>query len=101
MQTKTIVVLANSVKKSGRCLAGKEVSRAGDDWKIGGWIRPVGSEAGGEVREYQMRLALGHDPELLEIVEIPVERACPLPDQPENWLIQRLSEKIHGNRLEK
>ncbi|HUK40246.1 MAG TPA: hypothetical protein VLX11_04365 [Candidatus Acidoferrales bacterium] len=35
-----------------------------------------------------MRQALGHDPQLLEIVEIPFEGPVPLPDQPENWLIQ-------------
>ena len=91
MQTKTIVILANSVKKSGRCLAGKEVSRSGDTWEIGRWIRPVGTEEGSEISEYSMKLALGHDPELLEIVEIPFERTAPLPDQPENWLIQKPS----------
>jgi len=41
MTSKTIVVLANSVRSSGRCLAGKEVVWTGADWSVGGWIRPV------------------------------------------------------------
>lgn len=91
MQTKTIVVLANSVKRSGHCLAGKEVFRADDAWRIGDWIRPVGTDAGGEISDYSMSVALGHDPKLLEIVEIQFEEAVSLPDQPENWLIQKPS----------
>src|SRR6266498_3539586 len=88
MQTKLIVVLANSVKSSGRCLAGKEVSDNGKTWHIGGWIRPVTTKAGGEISAYQMSLALGHDPKLLEVIEIPFSKAVPLPYQPENWLIE-------------
>lgn len=89
MISKTIVVLANSVKKSGRCLAGKEVVRLGNKWKVGNWIRPVGTTAGGEVPTYPMTKALGHDPQLLEIIEIPLGSAAPLPDQPENWLLEQ------------
>jgi hypothetical protein len=100
MQNKFIVVLANSVKSSGRCLAGKEVFDDGKTWKIGGWIRPVATKEGGEIFEYQMSQALGHDPKLLEIVEIPFSEAVPLPFQPENWLIERPlkagSWKSHG-----
>ena len=77
MQTKNIVVLANSVKRSGRCLAGKEVVSESGNWKIGQWIRPVATEAGAEIPVYSMRQALGHDPGLLEIVEIPFEKAVP------------------------
>ena len=88
---KTIVVLANSVKKSGRCLAGKDLVRFGDKWQVGKWIRPVGAPDGGEVPLYFMTRALGHDPQLLEIVEIPLDRAVPLPDQPENGRFRNVS----------
>jgi hypothetical protein len=88
MQSKLIVVLANSVKSSGRCLAGKEVFDNGKNWKIGGWIRPVATKEGGELSAYQMSRALGNDPQLLEVVEIPFSKAVPLPYQPENWLIE-------------
>ncbi|MGA2543698.1 MAG: hypothetical protein ABSG78_19290 [Verrucomicrobiota bacterium] len=88
MISKTMIVLANSVKRSGRCLAGKEVVRSGDKWKVRNWIRPVATPDGGEVSVYSMTQALGHHPNLLEILEIPLARAVPLPDQPENWLLE-------------
>ena len=89
MISKTIVVLANSVKKSERCLAGKELMRLGNQWQVGNWIRPVGPTAGGEVPLHLMKRALGHDPKPLEIIEICLDRAVPLPDQPENWLLEK------------
>lgn len=88
MESKFIVVLANSVKSGGRCLAGKEVFQNGKNWKIGGWIRPVATKEGGELSIYRMSQALGHDPELLEVIEIPFAKAVPLPYQPENWLVE-------------
>jgi hypothetical protein len=84
---KTMVVLANSVKRNGRCLAGKELVRDRGGWKAGDWIRPVSKPDGGEVSVEKMKAALGHEPKLLEIVEIPLASPVPLPDQPENWLI--------------
>ncbi|MBM3861628.1 MAG: hypothetical protein FJ395_18550 [Verrucomicrobia bacterium] len=85
---KTIAVLANSVKRSGRCLAGKEMVWDGRAWKAGQWIRPVSTTQGGEVSVAQMVSALGREPSLLELVEMPIDSAVPLPDQPENWLIE-------------
>ena len=92
MITKTIVVLANSIKKGGRCLAGKELlSSSGDQYDVGGWIRPVTTKDGGAVSENSMSLALGHQPEPLEIIELPFEGPEPLSHQPENWLLPRPS----------
>jgi hypothetical protein len=85
---KTIVVLANSVKRNGRCLAGKEMVWDGRAWKAGNWIRPVSTAEGGEVTVAQMVSALGREPSLLELVEIPLGSPVPLPDQPENWLLE-------------
>jgi hypothetical protein len=85
---KIIVVLANSKKPGGRCLAGKELISTGAAWKIGGWIRPVMNENSGAVPEYCMITALGHLPELLEIIDIPLVKPTPIPDQPENWLLE-------------
>jgi hypothetical protein len=84
---KTIVVLADSVKSKGRCLAGKELVWEGKAWKVGGWIRPVSTAQGSEVPIAQMVDSLGREPALLEIIEVPLASAVPLPDQPENWLI--------------
>lgn len=96
--TKTIVVLANSVKKSGRCLAGKEAIWANGHWKVGKWIRPVSSPEGGEVGLYLMKQSLGREPLLMEILEIPLESPVPQPGQPENWLLSRGEVwKSHGH----
>jgi hypothetical protein len=97
MTTKAIVVLANSVKKSGRCLAGKEVVRSGEHWKVGNWIRPVASPNGAEVGLYSMRQALGREPALLEILELPLESSSPQRGQPENWLLSAGVWKSHGH----
>jgi hypothetical protein len=98
MTAKTIVVLANSVKKSGRCLAGKEIIRVGNEWSVGNWIRPVASQAGDEVPVYSMTRVLGREPQLLEILEIPLDAPAALPDQPENWLLSRVGAwKSHGS----
>jgi hypothetical protein len=87
MTTKTMVVLAISKKPGGRCLAGKELFWNGAAWKVGPWIRPVMTENSGAVPESQMAFAMGRLPRLLEIIEIPLAKPAPLPDQPENWLI--------------
>jgi hypothetical protein len=98
MTAKMIVVMANSVKKSGRCLAGREIILSGKEWSVGNWIRPVTSQDGDEVSVYTLRQALGREPQLLEIIEIPLDAPAPQPDQPENWIISRTGvRKSHGN----
>jgi len=98
MERKNIVVLANSWKKGGRCLAGKEVRLSGGSIQgFGAWIRPISPGAieskenseGGQVTEQTMRRSLNRQglPEILEIVEIPLKELVGLPDQPENWWI--------------
>jgi len=86
---KRVVILANSIKNSGRCLAGKELRRTRGGWEQGGWIRIVGTEDGGEVPVSWMLEQLGREPRLLDIIDIPLEGMVPLPDQPENWLMVR------------
>lgn len=86
MPTKTIVVLANSIKKRGRCLAGKEIIWNGREWEIGGWIRPVPDEAGSEISTTLLQQKAG-EVKLLDILEIPLRRHVPTSDQPENWLL--------------
>ena len=86
---KRIVVLANSVKNSGRCLAGKEIISKRGEFELGSWIRVVGSEEGGEVLVSWMLEQLGREPRLLDVVDVPLEGIVPLPDQPENWLMVR------------
>jgi len=89
MELKTVVILANSVKrKPGRCIAGREVSRSGSRYSPGAWIRPVSPD--GEAHEGELMprhcLTSGREPiEVLGIYEIPLARQRSDHGQPENW----------------
>lgn len=81
--TKRIVCLANSRKMSGRCIAGLEIE--GD--RISGWIRPVSSRPSEEIGLSDRRFENGSEPELLDILEIPMLEPRPHSCQIENHLI--------------
>ena len=81
--TKTIVCLANSWKRSGRCVAGREITPEG----FGGWIRPVSARPDGELNDDEQRCTGGTDAALLDVVEIPLFRPQPDDYQRENHLI--------------
>src|SRR6185437_13987706 len=81
--TKRIVCLANSRKLTGRCLAGK----AFDGTSFGEWIRPVSSRDGGELSEEERRYQDGSDPNVLDIIEVPLSLAKPHEYQTENHVI--------------
>jgi hypothetical protein len=80
---KRIVCLANSRKHSGRCIAGKEVL----DGAYGGWIRPVSARPSAELSEEERRYSDGDDPQVLDIVGIPMLAPAPLLHQTENHMI--------------
>jgi hypothetical protein len=75
---KTIVCLANSKKLGAYCVAGVEQDTQD-------WIRPLGSGSHGAVTVSEQTLADGTRPELLDLIEVPLERPAPQPGQPENW----------------
>jgi hypothetical protein len=81
--TKTIVCFANSRKTSGRCVAGKEWINGAP----GDWLRPVSSRGSHEVSEEERRFENGRDPQLLEIINIPLLNHQPLPHQHENHVL--------------
>jgi len=90
MELKTVVILANSVKKKpGRCIAGREVFGTGTSVSFGPWIRPVspdGEASQGELMPQQHCLTSGkEDIEVLSIYEIPLARQRSDHGQPENW----------------
>lgn len=80
---KKIVCLSNSRKKSGRCVAGKEITEG----QIGQWIRPVSARASREVPILDQRYEDGTDAQLLDMVDILFEKAIPNGHQSENHLI--------------
>lgn len=78
--SKTIVVLANSRKISGRCVAGKEVDGTG----LGDWVRPVSARPAGELSEGDRQFQNGTDPKLLDVIQIPMSKHSPHGFQTEN-----------------
>ncbi|MGJ5070816.1 dual OB domain-containing protein [Bradyrhizobium oligotrophicum] len=87
--SKTIVVLANSRKISGRCIAGKTIQTNGT---IGDWIRPVSSRQAGELSEKERQFSDGTDPKLLDVVEIQMHKPVPHGYQTEN---HEIDDKVH------
>lgn len=90
MISKTILVLANSIKKKpGRCIAGREIDISSRPFQVGGWLRPVGPDS--ESKEGELhpnkhcRLESGGMPQLLDVVEVPTQAKRNDPGQPENW----------------
>jgi hypothetical protein len=89
MELKTVVILANSIKKKpGRCIAGREVFRSGTSVSLGPWIRPVspdGEASEGELMPRHCLTSGKEDIEVLSIYEIPLARQRSDHGQPENW----------------
>lgn len=80
---KRIVCLANSRKLSGRCIAGKELRGE----QPVGWLRPVSIREHEEVSEYERQYSDGSDPQVLDIIKVPLLEARPRGYQQENWLL--------------
>lgn len=81
--TKTFVVLANSYKHGGRCLAGIELA----DWKAKGWIRPVSARSGHGLNERERQFPDRSEPIPLDVVEVRLGTHTPTDFQHENWLV--------------
>lgn len=79
--TSTLVCLANSRKLSGRCVAGIVDDGSGE------WIRPVSARPSHEVSEYERQYQDGSDPQVLDIVSVPLLQPQPYSFQSENWLL--------------
>lgn len=79
---KTVVCLANSRKTSGRCVAGKELNQC----TVGPWVRPVSARPHQEVSLADRQYKGGSDPQLLDIISIPILTSANKGFQTENIL---------------
>ena len=82
---KRIVCLANSRMWGGRCVAGKELLVGG---RIGDWVRPVGATEGEGLPPWNRQYSDGSEPQLLDIIEVPLSKKTPAGHQQENWLVE-------------
>ncbi|MBD5411663.1 MAG: hypothetical protein HDR51_02820 [Treponema sp.] len=78
--TKTFICLANSRKKSGLCIAGKEL----ENHQV---FRPVSERITEELSEIEIRYKDGKLPRLLDVITIETKSYKPNDFQKENWLI--------------
>ncbi|MFF3859111.1 hypothetical protein [Streptomyces sp. NPDC002209] len=79
--TKTIVCLANSRKLLGRCVAGMVGDGSGE------WVRPVSARVNREVSARERQYQDGTDPNVLDVVSVPLLRPQSHDFQSENWLL--------------
>ncbi|MFD5629649.1 hypothetical protein [Streptomyces sp. NPDC127072] len=78
---KTFVCLANSRKLSGRCVAGMVDDGSGE------WVRPVSARPNREVSALERQYRDRSDPNVLDIVSVPLLRPQPHDFQSENWIL--------------
>ena len=83
VHTATFVCLANSRKRSGRCLAGK----AFDNGTYSKWIRPVTEHPTEELQSNEYCLQTGEDAKILDLLEIKLREPKGRLHQQENWLM--------------
>ena len=84
--SKRIIVLANSIKKSARCVAGIDVG-TGKALVPAGWIRPVSGESEGELEPRHMQMNDGAPLTPFDIVDVPLTQYAKDTIHPEDWIV--------------
>lgn len=87
-QSQHLLVLANSTKNSGLCIAGRQIFKRDGKCYLGRWIRPVSPHGDGELTPEEVRLNRGQQPQIFDIVEVPLAGHQQDIRQPENWRIR-------------
>jgi len=87
MMKKTFAILANSVRKGCRCIAGRELLQPAGQSSWGPWIRPVSQQGEGEISDQESACSDGTQPAVLDVVEVSLAAKQAHPYQPENYLL--------------
>ena len=97
---KTILVLANSIKKGGRCIAGIEIlgTDAGN-MQYGKFIRPIDATQPEGRLQINTATINNRAVEALDIVEIELRDYANDPNHPEDWIISHASNWEHVGHL--
>lgn len=99
--SKAIVILANSVRSGHRCVAGKELIRDGDRWEVGPWIRVADpGTKDGSVRYELTRCRGGEEVQVLDVLEIQMQKPVGHEDHPEDWFVDTSQRWTHLRRLD-
>jgi len=86
MEYKRLLVLANSFKKDGRCVAGREALRAAP-LRAGNWVRPISDQPEGELLPSHMVIEHGKRVAPLDVVDVPISGYADDPAHPEDWFV--------------
>jgi hypothetical protein len=87
MPKKRLLILANSVKKGGHCIAGREIIRPEARMPYGNWIRPVSQGGEGELTDANCRFQTGKLPKVFDVIDVELHSPEESTSQPENWYI--------------
>ena len=87
MPVKRVLILANSIKKGQRCVAGRELLNNEGRAKLGKWVRPVSNLGEGELHRQHYTLRSRKPARVLDVVDMMLAQQQQDPGQPENWRI--------------
>jgi hypothetical protein len=93
---KTLLILANSYKHKGRCIAGREIERRPAGYALGQWVRPVSRVGEGELHEMQAYYATDSPVAVMDVARLAVIAHARDAGQPENWYV---SKNAHWRKL--
>ena len=84
----TFVVLANSIRHTHRCIAGRVWAVRGRQLQLGPWVRPVSRRGRGEIRQSDCAFPNGRAPAVLDLVRVAFDGVQRSACQPENRFVQ-------------
>ena len=91
MQSKTLLILANSIKNCERCIAGREVVWNDHGYTFGPWVRPISDHGEGELSREEIQRDDRTEVAVLDFADVRLARHAGDPCHPEDWF-------VHGQR---